>query len=902
MKKIYTPQLIKSTCCFLIFLMSLIGTATAQTLTIGNVDAGPYSPGSSIGVPLSISGNACISQNNNFTLYISSTPNGTPDTQIGTYAGFYTSFVNGVLPTNLLPGAYNIEIRTSSPATVSARGVVNVVSGNALSAKITSQSISSNSQDVFGNCNGKAGNFDFLDQSTSGSTVTASFFNELSQVNEGTLTLNPGLKFPAKTAHYTILVKAVNNGVVATKAYALVNNVVNTSFGATGSNTVCLINGKGTLIYNMDISSANGLQKNYPGNVYNVDWGDGSSNKYTFCEISAVSGQISHDYTVSSCGLQTQGHSNMFPVNIMVTSPYCGTVGTQVTSYSKVLNPPNNVFTSSNYACVNTPVSFSNTSFPGDDPTSSSASCLNANARYSWYIDGSLKAANAQLSDPFAYTFTTTGTHTITLHLQQSGDVCDANDVTRTICVEAAPIPKFKLTDSVYCSSSIVIPTDQSVVDNSCSGNNHQYTWVVTGPQAVAYANGTNANSKQPQFQFALAGKYKVMLSIDAPCGAVSTSTQTIYINTNPVIKLSPDFEACGKGHLITFDDKTTQTTTNFSGTAYELADTYTWAVTGGAYTFQNGTTANSKYPQIFFADFGTYSITVTHKNNCGTVSASQTINFKQSPTVFAGADQLGVCPNTAIQLAGTITGTQPQSFAWVGGTGTFAPDRNTLNAVYTPSAAEIAAGKLTLTLKAITPNPQPCDVVTSDVNITINPINTITSATAKTICTGAAVNYQPTAVAIGSTFTWTATAGANAAGFSATGSGAINDMIINTDAVNNAVVTYTITPVINGCNGVPFTFKVTVTPNPVVTATPANAAICSGTGAGITLTSNLPNTSFTWSSTTSDAGLKGNTNKTTAIAASNIADTLVNTTSATQMVTYTIIPVNANAVQAHLL
>ncbi|MBW4889182.1 PKD domain-containing protein [Mucilaginibacter sp. HMF5004] len=875
--------------------MNYVNIANAQTIAIGNVDAGPYTPGSSIGVPVTISGNACIAQNNTFTLYISSVPNGTPDTQIGTYSGFYTSFVNGVLPATIAPGSYNLEVRAGSPQIVSAKATINVIAGSAVTAKITSQSISSSNQDVFGNCNGRAGNFDFLDQSTSGSTVTASFYNELSHVNEGVLTLNPSLSFPAKTAHYTILVKAVNNGIVATKAYALVNNLVNTSFGATGSNTVCLINGKGTLIYNMDVASANGLQKNYPGNVYNVDWGDGSSNKYTFCEINAVGGQISHDYTTSSCGLRTQGHANMFPVNIMVSSPYCGTVGTQVTSYAKVLNPPNNVFTASNYACVNAPVSFNNTSFPGDDPTIASANCVNEGARYSWYIDGALKATNKQLSDVFAYTFTTTGTHTIMLHLQQSGDVCDAADVSRTICVEAAPKPKFTLTDSVYCSASTVSPTDLSVVDNSCSGNNHQYTWTVTGPQAVAYVNGTNEHSKQPQFVFALAGKYKVMLSIDAPCGAISTETKTILINTNPVIKLSPDFESCGKGHLITFDDKTTQSTTTFSGTAYEVADTYTWTVTGGSYTFQNGTTANSKYPQIFFADFGQYTVTVTHKNNCGTTSASQNINFKQSPTVYAGPDQLGVCPNTAITLAGTITGTQPQSFEWVGGTGTFAPNRNTLNAVYTPSAAEGTTGKVTLTLKAITPNPQPCDVVTSDVNITINPINSITSDAAKTICTGTAVNYQPAAVAANSTFVWVATGTLNASGYKLVGSGAINDIITNTSTTNNAIVTYIVTPVINGCNGIAFTFKVTVTPNPVVNATLANAAVCSSTGAGITLASNLENTTFTWSSTTSGAGVKGNTNQATATAAAKIDDILINTTTTTQTVTYTITPVNTN-------
>ncbi|WP_448698496.1 PKD domain-containing protein [Mucilaginibacter sp. AW1-3] len=894
----YNPKLIiKLLFLCVVIIITAVSSGNAQTITLRTIDAGPYSPGSSIAVPFSINdASGCINQNNTFSLYISSTPGGAPDTQIGTFSGFYNTFVNGTLPSTLAAGSYNIEVRASSPAIVTSRASINVIAGTALSAKITSQSISSSSQDVFGNCNGRAGSFDFLNQSTPGSVVTAVFYNELSQATENTLTLNPSASFPAATSHYTILVKATNSGITATKAYALINNVVNTSFGATGSNTVCLINGKGTLVYNMDISSANGLQKNYPGNIYSVDWGDGRNTKYTYCQINASGGQITHDYTTASCGIQSNGHMNVFPVNILVTSPFCGSVGTQVTSYAKVLQPPTNSFTgNSAYACLNVPVAFTNTSFPGDDATSLTSNCRNSNAKYSWYVDGQLQGTNMSLSDKFAYTFTTTGTHTVLLKLQQSGDGCGAADYSGTVCVEAAPKPKFSLSDSVFCSSSVITPNDLSVVDNSCSGSIHGYTWTVTGPAPVAYAGGTNANSKQPQFKFSTAGTYKVMLSINAPCGPVNTPTQNIIINTNPVAKLAADNEFCGKMQLFTFDDKSQLTQATLTGTTLAQADTYTWAVTGGTYSFQNGTDANSKYPQILFADYGAYTVTVTHKNTCGSVTATQKLSFKQSPTVNAGPNQTGICPGNTVTLAGTITGPVPQSYGWIGGTGTFTPDRNTLNAVYTPSAAEIAAGQVKLTLQASTNNPKPCDVVTSDVLITINPTNNITSAASKTICTGNPVAYQPVATIAGSTFTWTASATANASGFMASGTDMINDVITNTDAVNNAVVTYTITPVSNGCNGVPFTYKVTVTPNPVVTATLTNATICSGINAGIVLTSNLPGTTYTWTSTAS-TGVTGNTNQSTPVSVAKI-DEVLNTTATTtaSTVTYIITPISAN-------
>ncbi len=898
MKKIFYPtfSIFKKLYFWIIILLAATNLANAQTLTIGTVDAGPYSAGSTIGVTFSINdATSCINQSNIFSLYMASTPGGLPDTQIGTYSGFFSTFVNGIIPATLVSGSYQLEIRASSPAVSSTRATITIAAGAVISAKINSQSISSSSQEVFGNCNGKAASFDFINQSTAGSTVTANFFNELSQASEGTLTLSPSISFAAKTAHYTIMVKAANNGVIATKAYALVNNVVNTSFGATGSNTVCLAGGKGSLVYNMDITSANGLQKNYPGNLYLIDWGDGSAGKYSICDIKALNSQINHDYTKASCGVQANGRSNVFPVNISINSPFCGSIGTQVTSYAKVLTPPKNAFSSSDFACLNVPVNFRNTSFPGDDPNSTSIDCRNLNAKYSWYVDGSLVLTNANITDTFTYTFTTTGSHIVLLRIQNGGG-CDAVDYTHTICVEDVPKPKFSLTDSVFCSSSAVTPIDQSIVDNSCTGSSHIYTWTVTGPASVGYAGGTDSHSKQPQFTFTRVGTYKAMLSIDAACGGVNTATQTIIINTNPVATLSPDKEVCGKDQLLTFDNKTGITQTILTGTTLELPDTYTWTVTGGAYTFKNGTNANSKYPQILFSDYGIFTVTVTHKNTCGTITGTQKLNFKQSPTVNAGPNQV-ICPGNNVTLAGSITGPVPQSFAWVGGTGTFAPDRNTLTAVYTPSNADINAGQVTLTLHVVTSNPQPCDIVNTNVIITINPTNTVTSAASNSICTGTAVGYQPVSTLAGSTFTYTATATANASGFTASGTGAINDVITNTDAVNNATVTYTITPTANGCNGTAFTYTVTVTPKPIITATAANSSICSGTNAGIVLSSNLLGTTYTWTSK-ADAGILGNTNQATSKPATSINDMLTNNNTTAATVTYTITPFNSTGCQ----
>ena len=68
------------------------------------------------------------------------------------------------------------------------------------------------------------------------------------------------------------------------------------------------------------------------------------------------------------------------------------------------------------------------------------------------------------------------------------------------------------------------------------------------------------------------------------------------------------------------------------------------------------------------------------------------------------------------IQLAGSVG--NADGGTWSGGSGTFSPNANTLNALYTPSAAEIAAGSWALTLTASTP----CGTATSTMSFSIAP------------------------------------------------------------------------------------------------------------------------------------------------------------------------------------
>jgi len=887
---------------FALFLVALFFTSTGfAQINIKPVDVGPYTPGSTIAATFTISSTSCINQGNIFQLYLSDeTGNFASERLIGTYNGFYSSYVNGLIPAGTVDGInYRVRLKSTNPASVSAESnAFEIKAGTAVEAKLSSNLLRPANTETFGTCVSKANNTLFLtNESTATSTVTASITDELNGGTPTPIVFNtPIQSFIAQQSHYTILTKAVMpNGTIGTKAYLIVNNRPITAFGTSGSNIVCLP--LGYLEFNVDIASIDGIQNNFPGNIYTITWGDQSTSSYTLCEIIASGGKVRHIYTRSSCGNVSTSSGrivyNVFDVTIKVTNDFCGQIGTPISSYARVVVKPENSFTFNSPACTNTDVTFINTSVLGENADTNTPACTANGVTYNWSVDGVPIKVNQPKSDNFVYRFTTPGEHIVRIESNSSG-TCNADPVERKICIQDPPKPAFTFSTTTVCSPTILKPTDHSIIDNSCN-NLSTYLWTVT--PAVAYANGTSSSSREPEFNFSTPGIYTVTLNIaSASCGSVASASQTIVVNTLSAATLSPDVTLC---NLTIYDFNNTTsgpTQTTFAGTFQELSDTYTWTITpsgSGTFDFVNGTNSNSKYPSIKFNDYGEYTVSVTHKNNCGTVTKTQKLTFTTAPVINAGIDQ-SICYNDAsFTLAGTITGTTTTQ-NWIGGAGTFTPSRNDLNAVYTPTATEKSEGTVTLRLRATTALAAPCNQIDDDIILTIKPNLSLTSAANKSICTGNSVNYTPTSAVAGTTFTWTATGSSNAVGFSTAGTGNILDVITNSDLTNDAIVTYVITPHGEGCDGTPFNFVVTITPNAVVTATASGLTICNKTSSAITLSSNINNTSYTYTSTVTGT-ITGNTNRANASSDTQINDVLTNSGTTPATVTYTITPVSTN-------
>ena len=846
---------------FLALFNLFVLVASAQTITIGSVDAGPYGQGSTITVPIKLDNNAgCFTTSNTFTLYLSdANGNFGAQTQIGSITGFYATFVNGIIPTKTPAGSqYKVRVVSTSPVVTSDPSTAFTISGSAgVVAGTSSQVLNQNYPEVFGTCFGDGNKaFNFLNQSTGNAEVTATFYNDLaSGISEGTFNLAPSTSFTAKAANYTVTVKATKDGVTGTKSYLLINNVLNNSFGSTGNPVVCLKDG-GNLTYNIDINSPTGIQNNYPGLIYNVNWGDGAKSSFTICDLIALKGQITHKYTASSCGSVVNKIQNVFAVDFQSQSTYCG-ISNPLTSYAKVLAPPINKFSEVPAACINTPVTFQNTSYPGQSANSPAQDCVNPNAKYDWYVDQipTPIAVGYGATQPFTYTFTTNGKHTVRLVLEPIDGLCGSGDVTSDICIQNKPQAIFTIPKSAGCipSTTPVIPVNNSVIDNSCSAAN-AYRWLIDGPAPVSYADGTSISSEVPHFIFTKAGVYRVNLLINtASCGQVAGTEQTITVDEKPTAQLSADASVCGINQTLKFNTDAGTTHTVLTGIGELKPDSYTWTVSGGAADFTGGTTANTQYPQILFKDAVTYTITVVVKNSCGDpVTATQHLKFQESPILTTTAPPL-ICADAAnIQVTGTVQSGTITGQRWTSsGTGTFA-DAGQLITTYTPSAADITAGKVTLVLTGNTLLPAPCDKVISSVTVPILPQNTITSAASVPACPGTAINYTITASNPNSTFTWTVDptkTSASASGYALSGSGTvIKDIIANSDEKNEAIVTYIIQAVGGDCNGNSFTLTVHVGPKQTVASfTYDKTEGCGDLTVQFTNTSIPLNSTFLW-------------------------------------------------------
>ena len=254
-------------------------------------------------------------------------------------------------------------------------------------------------------------------------------------------------------------------------------------------------------------------------------------------------------------------------------------------------------------------------------------------------------------------------------------------------------------------------------------------SWGTSG--SGTFTGGTTLTpSYTPSIADITAGHVTLTLTAvgNAPCGnAISTMTLTIV--PAATANAGGNKSMCASAANYTLAGATA---TNFSS--------LNWT-TSGTGTFTGGTTLTPTYtpgPADILAGNVILTLTATGNAPCGNATNTMTLTIVPAATANAGGNQ-SMCASAAIYTIAGASATNFSSLSWgTSGTGSFAGG-TTLTPAYTPSAADIAAGHVTLTLTAV--GNAPCGNATSSMTLTIVPGATASAGGNKSMCASAA-NY----------------------------------------------------------------------------------------------------------------------------------------------------------------
>lgn len=531
--------------------------------------------------------------------------------------------------------------------------------------------------------------------------------------------------------------------------------------------------------------------------------------------LTAPAGGVSYAWTNTTAGGTTgivgPANTQVITVNqggtyqVVITS-VAGPSCTTTLNIPIGSNPSNPVAQFNNTTvCVGSATTFTDTSTP--------VGSINA---WSWDFNND-GVEDSNIQNP-TYTFPAAGSYPVTLTI--TWGPCNAT-ITQNVTVNPGVSPTITPAGP-FCNYAAAVNLTASVPGGTWSGTGITNTTTGTfTPSSATVGNNT------------------VTYTVGGACPA-SVNT-TIVVNAPPVSDAGPDITICSGG-------------TGNIGSANNPAFTYSWAPGTGL----SSTTISN--PSVNLTNGGAapvtsaYTVTTT-ETATGCISTDVvdvTVNIL--PTVNAGLDQT-ICAGSTVTLAGIIGGAA-SSATWSGGTGSYAPSATNLNAVYTPSAAEVAAGTVTLTLTTDDPA-GPCIAVNDQMVININIPATVNAGVDQTVCIGSTVTLAGVIGGSASSGTWSGGGGIYTP--NATTANAVYTPTAAEAAAGTVTLTYTTDDPIGPCTSVNDQMVITINPLPTVNAGVSQTVCVGGT---ITLGGAVGGaaTSGTWSGGTGTYSPNANT------------------------------------------
>jgi len=468
----------------------------------------------------------------------------------------------------------------------------------------------------------------------------------------------------------------------------------------------------------------------------------------------------------------TGSNSGTYSVTVFNTTNGCSQVGTIAANVNTTAPVPN-VSTSGTVTCLSNAVNLSSST---------------SGVTYTWVapsgssISGSPNVANASGSGP--------GTYTVNVTYTVNG--CTNSNAVTVTTQTVKPTAVINSTPVITCNT-------QTVTINGAPGSGVTYTW--TGGTISGSANNANVNVTS-------AAVYSLAVTSTSN-GCTSTSAATVNITSNlttpalSVVGSQTAASGCGSSSVVIL-----------SGNATPAGSTYSWTSSGGFASATNNST-------VAVNGATTYTLTSIHPTTGCPASIVYTVSPSvNQPTVSASASNGTLtCINTTQSTTVTSNPSTGVTYAWSGpgivGSSTGASVTGSLAGVYNLTVTNTSNNCNTTVSYNLAADNTPITPNASSTN-TINCTSTTATLTTAPTPTAAAFNYS-----------WSA-------------GPTTSSLVVNPTVSTNYVVTVTNTA--NGCTGTQTVnvvantiapTSVSVSPNNVMLACPAQTAILNGSATG---------------------------------------------------------------------
>ncbi len=522
--------------------------------------------------------------------------------------------------------------------------------------------------------------------------------------------------------------------------------------------------------------------------------------------------------------------------------------------------------------------------------TNIALSCPTAGTTYSWTVavvpPGSVTGALAGSGNTIAQALTniTADPATVTYSITPLANGCPGPAVNVPVTVNPTPVASAAPAAQTLCSGG----TTGIALSSATAGTTFSWTVAVVPAGSVAGAMAGTGNNIAQTLTNTTANIATVTYSVTPlanGCPGVPLDIP-VTVNPTPVAAASPPAQTICSAGTTAISLSSATPGTAFSWTvAVVPAGSVTGALAGSGSSIAQTLTNTTANPATV-----TYTVTPT-ANGCPGNPISIAVTVNPTPVVTSTPATQTLCSGatTGIALSSATPGT---TFSWTvavvpAGSVTGALDGN--GGLIAQTLTNTTPNTATVTY-TITPSANGCPGVPVTVPVTVYPTPSVAaSPPSAMICSSGSINILLSSLTPTTTFSWTvAVVPAGSVTGALAGSGnAIAQTLINTTP-GIAVVTYTITPLANGCPGLPVAVPVTVNPTPVANAAPPSQVICSGAITGINLSSPTSGTTFSWTVAIVPAG---SISGFFAGAGSTIAQTLINSTPAPGTATYTVTP-----------